>query len=287
MSEKHPPMEGACLCGAVRYQVDGPLTAMVHCHCSMCRKHHGGSFATFASAPLMGFRWMAGEDNVGTYASSDKGQRSFCRSCGSVAPTLIKEMDMVICPAGNFVGDLDLRPQAHWFVGSKAPWYSIGDSLPQHEEYPEEFGTTGVTRNPVESREGVVPGSCLCGSVAFHVKGQPIRMMNCHCTRCRRGRSSAHATNLFYRLDDFQLVSGEDDVVVYKVPEARFFAVAFCRKCGGAAPRTSPERAAVVVPAGMLDGDPGVQPQAHIYVRYKANWFDISDSLPRFDEGPA
>jgi hypothetical protein len=53
--------EGACLCGKVRYAMAGPFTAMSHCHCSMCRKHHGSAFATFAIAPIEGFRWLAGE----------------------------------------------------------------------------------------------------------------------------------------------------------------------------------------------------------------------------------
>ena len=50
--------DGRCLCGALRYQIDGPFVDMVHCHCSMCRKHHGAPFATWAVAPLSGFRWI-------------------------------------------------------------------------------------------------------------------------------------------------------------------------------------------------------------------------------------
>ena len=44
--------EGRCLCGAVRYTVEGPYVRMLNCHCSMCRKHHGSAFATFVTAPL-------------------------------------------------------------------------------------------------------------------------------------------------------------------------------------------------------------------------------------------
>ena len=44
--------EGRCLCGALRYQIDGPFVDMLHCHCSMCRKHHGTPFATWAAAPI-------------------------------------------------------------------------------------------------------------------------------------------------------------------------------------------------------------------------------------------
>lgn len=277
---------GVCLCGKVRYDVHGPLSMMIHCHCSMCRKHHGASFATFVGAPLMGFRWISGADHVATYESSQKGQRSFCRSCGSVAPTLSREMDMAICPAGNLQGDLDIRPESHFFAGSKAPWVTITDGLPQHEEYPQEFAVTGVTRPQIEARPGITEGSCLCGKTAYEATGAPLRMVHCHCSRCRRGRSAAHATNVLYRVDDFRFTRGEADVVNYKVPEAQHFATAFCRYCGSAAPRISCARGIVIVPAGTLDTDPGVRPQCHIFVGSKANWFEITDELPQFETAP-
>lgn len=278
---------GACLCGEVRYEVDGPFSMMVHCHCSMCRKHHGASFATFVGAPLMGFRWISGAGKVTTYESSQKGQRSFCSSCGSVTPTLSKEMDMAICPAGNLKGDLPIRPQSHFFVGSKAPWEVITDSLPQHEEYPPEFSVTGVTRPQIEPRPGVTEGSCLCGKIAYEITGPALRMVNCHCSRCRRGHSAAHATNILCKMDDFRFSRGETNLGEYKVPEAKYFATTFCRHCGGAAPRVSRERSLVIVPAGTLDTDPGMRPQAHIFVGSKANWFEITDELPQFEAAPA
>jgi len=280
-------LQGACLCGAVTYQVTGPFNMMVHCHCSMCRKHHGSAFATFVGAPLMGFKWLSGEDQVVTYASSEKGRRFFCRHCGSVTPTLSPEMDLALLPAGNLQGDPQVRPQGHVFVGSKAPWHTITDDLPQHEEYPPEFGMGGVTRPVVEAREGVVIGSCLCNSIAYEITGTPIRTAHCHCSRCRRGRSAAHASNLFYKIEDIRFTRQDVPISEYKVPEAKYFAVAFCSKCGSAAPRLSPERGAVVVPAGPLDTDPGVRPAMHIYVASKACWFDITDTTPQFETMPA
>jgi hypothetical protein len=277
------PTQGGCLCGAVRYEVDGPFNTMVHCHCSMCRKHHGAAFATFVGAPLMGFRWHAGERNVVIYQSSEHGYRPSCRTCGSVTPTLVKEMDLVLLPAGNLQGDLDISPQAHIFVGSKAPWYPITDSLPQHEEYPPEFAMGSVSRAPIDWPLDAIAGSCLCGGVAYQIANPPRMMRNCHCSRCRRGRSAAHATNALYALEDFTFVRGEAQVVEYRVPEAMYFATAFCRHCGSATPRFSRERGLAIVPAGTLDTDPGARPTEHIFVSSKANWFDISDDLPQFD----
>ena len=276
-------MKGNCLCGAISYEIAGPLSMMINCHCSMCRKHHGTAFATFVAAPLAGYRLVSGADRIVEYPSSPSGHRAFCRVCGSAAPVIASAMDMVFCPAGNLAGDLDIRPSAHYFVGSKAPWYEITDELPQHVEYPPEFGVSGIDRPPAETSEGAVTGSCLCGDVAFRAGGTPLRITNCHCTRCRRGRSAAHATNFFYPLDLFTFTRGESQLSDYKVPEARFFGVAFCSRCGSAAPRISRERGFAVIPGGALDSDPGVGPTSHIFVGSKANWFDITDQLPQHE----
>ena len=277
---------GRCLCGTVRYEIDGPIANLLHCHCSMCRKHHGTPFATWAAAPLAGFRFTAGEDSIERYASSASFHRSFCRICGSVVPEANATAGLAICPAGNLEGDLGLEPQLHMFVGSKAPWYAITDDLPQFEEYPPQFGMTAAPRSPVETRGGLAQGSCLCGEVAYEIAGPPQRFFYCHCSRCRLGRSAAHAANLFYKADDFRWVRGGEQVRDFKLPGAQFFGTAFCARCGSAMPRVSVERGIVNVPAGSLDTDPGKLPAGHIFVASRASWDRITDSIPQFDEMP-
>jgi hypothetical protein len=277
---------GVCLCGTVQYEFTAPFQMMMHCHCSMCRKHHGAAFATFVAAPLTAFRWIAGEKDVGKYQSSAQGVRSYCTRCGSVAPMLMPEAGFAIAPAGNIEGDTGVRPQGHMFAASKAPWYEITDAAPQHEGVPPELGGgMGVARPDRKTRAGAIGGSCLCGEVAYELR-RPIRIYNCHCWRCRRGRSAAHASNLFVSLEDFTVVHGSDSIAQYKVPEARFFTVAFCTRCGGGAPRISLERGVASIPAGTLDTDPGIRPEAHIYVGSKAPWFEIGDDIPQYAEGP-
>jgi hypothetical protein len=128
-------VHGKCLCGDVRYEITGPLGPMSHCHCSMCRKHHGTSFATHVSVPITAFRWVAGQPSVVLYRSSPFGLRSFCGKCGSVTPIIDLELALALCPAGNLEGQLDAQSQTHMFVGSKAPWHTITDRLPQHREF--------------------------------------------------------------------------------------------------------------------------------------------------------
>jgi hypothetical protein len=277
---------GACLCGTVQYEFTEAFQMMMHCHCSMCRKHHGAAFSTFVAGPSSGFRWLAGEDTIAKYQSSEHGVRSYCRQCASVAPMVLPDAGVAIAAAGNLEGDLGLRPQGHMFVDSKAAWYTITDSLPQHAGMPPEFGGgMGLERPSVAQRDGVADGSCLCGAVAYEVR-TPLRMYHCHCSRCRRARSAAHTTNMFAKLEDFKFTRGEELVTQYKVPDALRFGIAFCTRCGGKAPRVSRERGVVVVPVGALDTDPGMRPQANIFVASKAPWFEITDDLPQYAEMP-
>ena len=64
-------LEGGCLCGEVRYAVDGEIGQVSHCHCSMCRRIHGAAFGTYGAVPKENFRWVSGADSVKTYPSSD------------------------------------------------------------------------------------------------------------------------------------------------------------------------------------------------------------------------
>jgi hypothetical protein len=137
LSEPHPPeaapvknvtvVHGSCLCGSIRYDLNGPFEVMSHCQCSMCRKHHGAAFATFVSVPLAGFKWVAGENEISTYQSSEYGKRTFCGKCGSVTPVVEEETGVVFCPAGNLDGEFGIRIQSHRFAGLKAPLHAVTD----------------------------------------------------------------------------------------------------------------------------------------------------------------
>ena len=125
---------GNCLCGTVAWQLDGTIDLINYCHCTMCRKVHGAPFGAFAHAHANGFRWLRGESSVTRFESSPNVFRCFCPKCGSSVPVI--EDDEVCIPAGSINGDPDVRPSIHIFVGSKAPWYEIADTLPQHDGFP-------------------------------------------------------------------------------------------------------------------------------------------------------
>ena len=138
---------GSCLCGGIRYEVDGAFGKIVNCHCSMCRKATGAAFRTRAAIPKAAFRWLSGEDLVTRYNSSTEETRTFCRVCGSTLPTFFRDRpDELGLPLGTLDDDPGVRPSANVWVDSKAPWWEITDALPQ---YPEGIKpATGGLRSP-------------------------------------------------------------------------------------------------------------------------------------------
>jgi hypothetical protein len=131
----------------------------------------------------------------------------------------------------------------------------------------------------------MIRGSCLCGAVEFEADAA-MEFRNCHCSRCRKSRGSDYAANLFVRPSAFRWMRGEDQVISYRLPNTERFGNAFCRVCGSPMPRFVPLRDFIVVPAGSIDGDPGIRPTRHIFTGSKAPWHEIADALPQHNEYP-
>jgi hypothetical protein len=126
-------LHGSCLCGNIRYEIDGSLGAAGHCHCTMCRKAHGAAFGTYSRVKRDAFRIVSGAEHIKTFASSQGITRTFCDTCGSTLQYISASKPGSFALAlGTLDDDPGVRPVSHIFVGSKAPWYEITDDLPQH-----------------------------------------------------------------------------------------------------------------------------------------------------------
>lgn len=134
------PLTGGCLCGGVRYAVAGEVYVPRYCHCSLCRKFTGGAASAIASALADEFQLTAGADLVRVFRHEDRKEYVFCSTCGSSLFSVFKWTTplegMVNIRMGTFDGDPGVRPEFHFFVGSKAPWHEITDDRPQFEDRP-------------------------------------------------------------------------------------------------------------------------------------------------------
>jgi hypothetical protein len=134
--------------------------------------------------------------------------------------------------------------------------------------------------------ENKVNGSCFCEKVSYEITGNMGIFQYCHCSRCRKVTGSAHAANLFVAPDDFQWLSGEENVARYDPPETKYFATSFCKNCGSSLPWLSKSGRVVVIPAGTLDGDPGIRPTQNIFCGSRSAWYTAASSLPEHEDMP-
>ena len=81
-------LRGSCLCGEVRFEIDGPPDAILHCHCRQYQKAHGAPFRTRALVAAADFRFLGGEELVSFYESTPGTHRGFRKVFG--APVLVK-----------------------------------------------------------------------------------------------------------------------------------------------------------------------------------------------------
>jgi len=130
----------------------------------------------------------------------------------------------------------------------------------------------------------MIRGSCLCGGVRFEIGRALGPFELCHCSRCRKASGSAFVAGLGVRTADFRLLGGADLIATYSAPileRPPAYRKSFCSRCGSPVPAPEPGSEWFEVPAGLLDDDPGLTPDKHIFVELAPPWLPIGDDLPQ------
>jgi hypothetical protein len=133
MSE--PRATGRCLCGAVRYDVHGPLRDVVNCHCEECARWNGGvgAYAAAYSTDLVvsgdALRWVESPQ------SDRHARRGFCGECGSSLFWHPQDGDSISIAAGTLDRPTGLRTSGHWYTRQAGDYYELpGDGLPRDDD---------------------------------------------------------------------------------------------------------------------------------------------------------
>lgn len=129
MTEDTRIRRGGCACGAVAFEIAGPLRPIIACHCRQCRKFTGHHAA--ATQGLLRNLRFGREEGLRWFDSSDSARRGFCGSCGSTLFWQPKTGGRISIFAGA-LDDLDgLEMAGHLFPSEAAPYYRIADGLPE------------------------------------------------------------------------------------------------------------------------------------------------------------
>jgi ADP-ribosyl-[dinitrogen reductase] hydrolase len=127
----------------------------------------------------------------------------------------------------------------------------------------------------------MLKGSCFCKSVNYESHGKILHFINCHCPDCRKLSGATFASFLIVEENGFKIISGEDILVPFESSPGKFRN--FCGQCGTHLFRRG--EGIVVLRAGTLDDDPGIRPEAEIWTKFKAPWYDIPCNARQIEEG--
>jgi hypothetical protein len=127
------PLEGGCLCGAVRYRIRVEPIDAGYCHCRMCQRSTGAPVVAWLTMSSEGFSWTGGEPAV--YRSSSEAERLFCPTCGT---QMVFRADAEPHLLDVTLASLDepemVRPDHHGWTASRTAWFDTHDNLPRYPE---------------------------------------------------------------------------------------------------------------------------------------------------------
>lgn len=121
-------LTGGCLCGAVRFEIDGPLGVAGYCHCTRCQRRTGTSSSAQALLLPGSLRIVSGEESIGSFDPPVGFSKLFCSACGSALfarPPGQAEPGSV--RLGVIDGDPGVRPSYRQFTTYAAPWEELPD----------------------------------------------------------------------------------------------------------------------------------------------------------------
>lgn len=259
---------GGCHCGAVRFEVEGPVRDVLVCHCTQCRKVSGHFWAA-ASVPVA--RWRVTEGRgLRWFRSSPVAQRGFCGECGATLFWL---------PEADAVFDWG-TPEDHAISFSPGALETPPALRVAAQLYPEDAGDYYAPEGP-PPEAGPAPerlsASCLCGACRFTLPGPAGEITACHCHQCQS--LSGHYSASFDVEEAAVEWLARDGMAEYRTGGGGVRG--FCKTCGSSLWFRAAD-GGFSVEAGAVDGPTGGRLAGHIFVAEKGRHYEIDDGLPQF-----
>jgi len=129
------PLQGGCLCGAIRYEITAPFLSAGYCHCTHCQRRTGTGSSANGRVPQSGFELLAGGEQLRAFKPPTGVPKLFCAVCGSAlfSGDPLNDPEVAV-RLGTLDGDPGIRPRSRQFVASAVAWEPIPDD--DLERYP-------------------------------------------------------------------------------------------------------------------------------------------------------
>ena len=135
-------LQGGCLCGSIRYELDGTLQNARSCHCSRCRKAFSSAASAYAELTSTStLKWLTGKELLTRFETGNGWGMGFCSKCGSTLCGMHNNRVHGLT-LGCIDGDPGIDIEMHIFVDSKAPWDHIGGHATQYAEHADSRSAT-------------------------------------------------------------------------------------------------------------------------------------------------
>jgi hypothetical protein len=129
------PLPGGCGCGAVRFEVRGPFTRALYCHCHRCQRRTGVAYSASARVARADFELLSGTERIRSWEPKDGMPKAYCVECGGHLFAGSLDGEFIAIRLGAVEGDPGIRPEYRQWTSSAVPWEPIpDDGLPRYEE---------------------------------------------------------------------------------------------------------------------------------------------------------
>ncbi len=123
---------GGCLCGQVRYKIQGPRRDIIDCHCENCRRTHG-HYSAYTSVQQADITFLAQESLTWYHDVSPDTYRGFCNQCGaSLLWDSSSDIGKISVSAGSLDAGHGLKTIAHIYMAEAGEYYEVVDKLPKY-----------------------------------------------------------------------------------------------------------------------------------------------------------
>ncbi len=130
-SETH---EGGCMCGTVRYRLQGPFTYSAHCHCRSCQRAVGAGYVTYSAVAPENFKIIKGKQTI--YHSSPGVNRGFCNKCGTSLSYSGEDWSDYAIMTATLDDPGAATPTTNAYTQDKQPWVTLDEALKSYQAFP-------------------------------------------------------------------------------------------------------------------------------------------------------